>query len=137
MNWIVAGFIAGVVVYLADWVMWSKVFTKGMDAFVTPPPAGQQVQMGPMLAKAAVLALVFGLLLAWLYVRFKGNLWVEGGGPLAGMEFGTVLWLPTIALSALGSGVWFDRVRPLLNATFWAWLVRMNVAGLVVGLLIK
>jgi len=30
-----------------------------------------------------------------------------------------------------------DRVRPLLKATFWAWLVRMNVAGLIVGLLIK
>ena len=95
------------------------------------------MKMGPMLAKSAVLALVFGVLLAWLYGHFKASLWVEGGGPLAGMEFATVLWLPTIALSTLGSGVWYDKVRPLLNATFWAWLVRMNAAGLVVGLLIK
>jgi hypothetical protein len=64
-------------------------------------------------------------------------LWVSGGGPLAGMEFATVLWLPTIALSTIGGGIWYDRARPLLNATFWSWLVRMNVAGLVVGLLVK
>ena len=137
MHWIIAGLIAGVVAYLVDWVMWSKVFMKGMDAFSTPPPAGQAIRMGPMLAKAAVLALVFGVLLAWLYARFKGSLWVEGGGPMAGMEFATVLWLPTIALATIGSGVWFDKVRPLLNATFWAWLARMNAAGLVVGLLVK
>src|SRR2546422_208681 len=60
-----------------------------------------------------------------------------GGGPLAGMEFATLLWLCTIALSTLGSGVWYDKVRPLLKATFWSWLVRMNVAGLIVGLLVK
>ena len=137
MNWIVAGLIAGVIAYLVDWVMWSKVFMKGMDAFFTAPPAGQAVQMGPMLAKSAVLALVFGVLLAWLYARFKASLWVEGGGPLAGMEFATALWLPTIALSTLGSGVWYDKVRPLLNATFWAWFARMNAAGLVLGLLMK
>lgn len=137
MNWVVAGLLAGVVAYLVDYVMWSKVFAKGMEAFFTPPPAGQTVQMGPMLAKSAVLSLVFGVVLAYLYARFKGNLWVEGGGPLAGMEFATVLWLPTIALSTIGSGVWFEKVRPLLAATFWAWLARMNAAGLVVGLLMK
>ena len=83
------------------------------------------------------LALVFGVLLACSYQRLKGGLWVQGGGPLAGMEFATLLWLCTIALSTLGSGVWYDKVRPLLKATFWAWLVRMNVAGLIVGLLVK
>jgi hypothetical protein len=66
-----------------------------------------------------------------------GSLWVTSGGVLAGMEFATVLWLPTIALSTLGSGVWYDKARPLLNATFWAWLIRMNVGGIVVGLLVK
>ncbi|MGH7673214.1 MAG: hypothetical protein ACREMC_09950 [Gemmatimonadales bacterium] len=137
MNWIVAGLIAGVVAYLVDWVMWGKVFTKGMDALVTPPPAGQPVNMGPMMAKAAALALVFGLLLAYFYARFKGSLWVEGGGPLAGMEFAAVLWLPTIALETVGGGVWFDKVRPLFAATCWAWLARMLAAGLVVGLLTK
>jgi hypothetical protein len=56
---------------------------------------------------------------------------------LAGMEFATILWLPTVALSTVGTGVWYDRVRALMNATFWAWLIRMNVAGIVVGLLVK
>ena len=135
MNWIVAGVITGVVAFFVDFVMWSKVFTKGMDAFFTPPPAGQQVQMGPRLAKAGVLALVFGVVVAGLYYHFKGSLWARD--VLGGMEFGTILWLPTIALSTIGSGVWFDKVRPLLMATFWTWLIRLNVAGIVVGLLIK
>jgi hypothetical protein len=137
MNWIVAGLIAGVIAYLVDWVMWSKVFTTGLDAFVSPPPPGQPMNMGPMLAKQAALSLVFGLLLAYFYARFKGSLWVTGGGPLAGMEFAAVLWLPTIALETLGGGVWYTKVRPLLRATCWAWLARMLAAGLVVGLLIK
>ena len=136
MNWIVAGLIAGVIAYLVDWVMWSKVFTKGMDAFAPPPAPGQSINMGPMLAKAAVLSLVFGVLLAYLYAQFKGSLWVMGGGPLAGMEFAAVLWLP-IAFETTGGGVWFTKVRPLLWASCWAWLARMLAAGLVVGLLIK
>lgn len=136
MQWWLAGLIGGVVAYLVDWVMWSKVFTKGMDQFVSPP-AGGQVQMGPMMAKSAVLALVYGVLFAYLYDHFKGQLWVQGGGPLAGMEFATVLWLPTILLANLGGGVWFDKVRPLLSATVWAWFVRMNAAGLVVGILVR
>src|SRR2546427_12403605 len=53
------------------------------------------------------------------------------------MEFATLLWLCTIALSTLGSGVWYDKVRPLLKATFWSWLVRMNVAGALIGLVVK
>ncbi|HMA43554.1 MAG TPA: hypothetical protein VKO86_06035 [Gemmatimonadales bacterium] len=137
MSWVLAGLIAGVAAWFADYFMWGKVFTKGMDLFVTPPPAGQPVNMGPMMVKSAVLSLIFGVLLAWLYRRFMLALWVTGGGPLAGMEFATVLWLPTIALSTLGSGVWYDKARPLLNATFWSWLVRMNVAGIVVGLLVR
>ena len=93
--------------------------------------------MASNMPKSAALALVFGLLLACSYQRLKGGLWVQGGGPLAGMEFATLLWLSTIALSTIGSGVWYDKVRPLLKATFWAWLVRMNVAGLIVGFLVK
>jgi hypothetical protein len=138
MSWIVAGLIAGVGAYLTDWLMWGKVFTRGMDELRTPmSPEQLKTFMGPAMIKAAALALVFGLLLACSYQRLKGGLWVQGGGPLAGMEFATLLWLSTIALSTIGSGVWYDRVRPLLKATFWAWLVRMNVAGLIVGLLIK
>jgi len=138
MSWIVAGLIGGVGAFLADWFMWSKVF-KGMEQYGTPPASPQDVKkmMAANLPKSAVLALAFGVLLAWFYGRLKSGLWVQGGGPLAGMEFATVLWLPTIALSTIGGGVWFDKVRRLYKATFWVWLVRMNVAGLLVGLLVK
>src|SRR2546425_7905320 len=84
--------------------------------------------MAPNMPKAAALALIFGLLLAASYQQLKGGLWVKGGGPLAGMEFATLLWLCTIALSTIGSGVWYDKVRPLLNATVWSWLVPMEAA---------
>jgi hypothetical protein len=139
MSWVVAGLIAGVGAFFADYVMWGKVFTKGMEAFGTFPPSPEEGKkmMAANLPKAAVLALVFGVLLAWFYTRFRGGLWVQGGGLLAGMEFATVLWLPTILLADVGSGVWYDKVRPLLKAQSVSWLVRMNVAGLLVGLLVK
>jgi len=137
MNWIVAGLIAGVIAYLVDWLMWGKVFVKGMDAFVTPmSPEEMKRFMGPAMAKSAVLALVFGVLFAYLYARFRVSLWVEGGGPLAGMEFATILWIP-LCLATFGSSIWYARVRPLNKATCWAWLARMNAAGTVVGLLMK
>lgn len=135
MNWIVAGLIAGVIVYLVDYVMWGKVFTKGMDAFAVMPAAGQPVQMGPMLAKSAALSLLFGLFLALVYARLRAGLWAAPGVK-AGMELATVLWVP-LALAAVGSGVWYERARPLLTAQFWAWLVRMNAAGIALGLLMK
>ncbi len=138
MNWIVAGLIAGVVAYVVDYVMWGKVFTKGMESYADQlSPEQLKAFMGPALAKSAVLALAFGLIFAWFYGRFRSALWVEGGGPLAGMEFGTVLWLPTIFLSTLGGSIWWNRVRPLHRATSWAWLARMNAAGIAVGLLMK
>ena len=137
MNWWLAGLIGGVVGWFADYFLWGKVFTKGMENQVTPLPAGQTMNMGPMMVKSFLLAAVFGLIFSYLYARFSPSLWVMGGGPLAGMEFATVLWLPTIALSTLGTGVWYDRARPLMMATFWAWLIRMNIVGLVVGLLMR
>lgn len=138
MNWLIAGLIAGVGTWLADFVLWTKVFTKGLDQFATPlSPDAMKKMMAANVPKSAGLALIFGVLLAWFYGRFRGGLWVPGGGPLAGMEFATVLWLPTIALSMIGGGVWYDKVRPLYRATFWASLIRMNVAGLLVGLLVK
>lgn len=138
MNWIVAGLIAGVVAYVVDYVMWGKVFTKGMESYADQlSPEQLKAFMGPAMVKSAVLALAFGVLFAWFYGRFRASLWVEGGGPLAGMEFGTVLWLPTIFLSTLGGSIWWNRVRALHRATAWAWLARMNAAGLVVGLLMK
>jgi hypothetical protein len=134
MNWIVAGLIGGVGAYLADWLMWGRVFTKGMDQFATPSsPEEMKRVMAANLPKAAVLALIYGVLFAGLYRRFTVSLWVPPG-PLAGMELATVLWLP-ILLASLGSGIWYDRARALLNATVWSWLVRMNVAGLIVALL--
>ena len=137
MNWMIAGLIGGVGAFLADWVMWGKVFGKGMEPYLTASwPEALKQMMRPALAKSGVLAVVFGLLLAYLYRRFMGNMWVAGGGPLAGMEFATVLWLPTIALSTVGGGIWFDKVRRLNRALFWVWLVRMNVAGLLIGALV-
>ena len=136
-SWIVAGLIAGVVAYLVDWVLWSKVFTTGLDAFAHQmTPEEMKRFMGPAMAKSAVLALAFGVLFAWLYARFRGALWVQGGGVFAGMEFATVLWLP-ICLAMLGSSVWYVKAKSLQMATCWAWLIRMNAAGIVVGLLMK
>jgi len=135
MNCVIAGLVGGIGAFFADWVMWSKVFTKGMEAYSTQvSPEEMNKVMARNLPKSAALALVFGLLLAWFYGRLKGGLWVAPG-PLAGMEFATLLWLPTIALSTIGSGIWYDKARPMYRATFWSWLVRMNVAGLLVGLL--
>ncbi len=139
MNWVVAGLIGGVGAFFADYVMWSKVFTKGLEVFGTMPPdpeEGKKV-MAKNLPKSAVESLVFGVLLALFYGRFKSGLWVQGGGILAGMEFATILWLSTIAFMTISTGIWFDKVRPLLKAQFWSWLVRMNVAGLLIGLLQK
>ena len=138
MNWVVVGLIVGVVAYLVDWLMWGKVFTKGMDAYVTPmTPEEMKRFMGPAMAKSAVLALIFGVLFAWFYAQFRPCLWVQGGGPLAGMEFATVLWLPTILLSTLGGSVWYTKLRTIHTATSVSWLVRMNAAGIVAGLLMK
>jgi len=140
MHWIVAGLIAGVGAFFADYVMWGKVFTgPAMEAFGTFPPSPEEGKkmMAANLPKSAVLSLVFGVLLAWFYHQLKAGLWAAGGGPLAGMEFATMLWLSTIALSTIGSGVWYDKVRPLLKATFWSWLVRMNVAGIIVGVFVR
>ena len=138
MNWILAGAIAGVGAFLADWVMWGKVFTTGMEGYSTPQsPDQMKKMMGPAMVKTLLLALVFGMLLALFYGKLGGGLWVTGGGPLAGMEFATMLWLCTIAMQTLGSGIWYDKVRRLHKATFWSWLVRMNVAGLLVGILQK
>jgi len=134
MNWILAGLIAGLVAWVADYVMWGKVFTTGMEAFGTME--GAQQRMAGMMVKSALLALSWGVLFAFLYRHFMNSLWVEPG-PLAGMEFATTLWLSTIVFVSLGSGVWYDKARRLLTAQVWAWLVRMNAAGLVVGLLVK
>jgi len=137
MNWWLAGLIAAVAVFFVDYVMWGKVFVKGMENQVTPPPAGQALNMGPMLLKSFALSVAFGLVFTYVYARFSPSLWVMGGGPLAGMEFATVLWLPTIFLAMVGSGVWYVKAKALSMATCWAWLIRMNAAGLAVGLLMK
>ena len=135
MSWLVAGLIGGLAAYLADWVMWSKVVMKGTEVFASPPPPGQPINMGPMMVKAALLALAYGVLFALTYRQVMHSLWTTPG-LLGGLELATTMWLP-IAFACVGSGVWYDKARVLLNAQMWAWLVRMNAAGLVVGLLIK
>src|SRR5947208_15810808 len=111
MSWIVAGLVAGVGAIFAHYVMWGKVFTgPEMRAFATMPPTPEEGKkmMAANMPKAAALALVFGLLLACSYQQLKGGLWAKGGGPLAGMEFATLLWLFTIELFTIGSGAWYD-----------------------------
>src|SRR5205823_15080453 len=102
MHWIVAGLIAGVGAFFADYVTWGKVFTgPEMHAFGTMPPT-PEAQKGMMLAgmlKAGALALVFGVLLAWVYHQLKAGLWGTGGAPLAGVGVGAVLWSCTRALA--------------------------------------
>ena len=133
MNWIVAGLIGGVVAWLVDYVMWGRVFTTGMEAYGTMEGAADR--MAGMMIKSAGLALAYGVLFAFLYQRLKGALWAPTG-PLGGAELGSVLWLP-IALAAIGSGVWYDKLRRYLRAQFWSSFVRMNVVGIVTGLLLK
>ena len=133
MTWWLAGLIAGVVAYLADWVLWSKVFVKGMEPFGTMENVA--ARMPGMMAKSAVLSLLFGLLLSFIYVQFMSDLWA-GPGLMGGIEFATVLWIP-LCLAMAGGSVWYDKAKPLLMATCWAWLIRMALAGAVVGVLVK
>jgi hypothetical protein len=133
MNWIVAGLIGGVVAWVVDFVMWGKVFTTGMEAWATMEQARER--MAGMMVKSAVLAMGYGVLFAFLYQRLKGSLWAPPG-LLGGAELGCVLWLP-IGFAAVGSAMWFDKLRRYLTAQFWAWFVRMNVVGAVTGLLLK
>lgn len=135
MNWILAGLIAGVVAWFVDYFMWSKVFTKGMDHLGTLE--GAQERMGGMMIKSALLSLAWGVLFAFLYRHFMNSLWVRTPGLFAAMELATTMWLATVVFVNLGSGVWYDKARPLLNAQVWAWLVRTNVAAIAVGVLVK
>jgi hypothetical protein len=52
------------------------------------------------------------------------------------MEWASVLWLPLL-FAMVGSSVWYMRTRSLSMATCWAWLIRMNAAGIVVGLMMR
>src|SRR5260370_34619768 len=117
MNWLVAGLIGGIGAFFADYVMWSKVVNKGLEAFGTMPPTPEEGKkmMAANLPKAAAESLVFGVLLALFYGRFKGGLWVQGGGMLAAMEFATILWVSTIALLTISAGRWVCKVRHLLT----------------------
>lgn len=132
MNWILAGLVGGLVAYVADYVMWGKVFTTGMDSYRTVENG--EARMPGMIVKSAILALVWGLVFAFLYRQFKDHLWVPPG-PLAGMELATTLWAVTILFLAAGTAVWYDKTRRLLHAQLWSWLVRLNAAGVVIGAL--
>jgi len=134
MSWIVAGLIVGVVAWVLDFILWTKVFTKGMEAFGTRPAEGQPAGMGPKVVGALALALVFGVFFTGVYVHVRASLWATGVP--GGMEFGSILWLP-VAFLTLGLSAWYDKVRPLLTACFWAWFIRLNVVGIAAALLVK
>ena len=134
MNWIIAGLITGVVAWVVDFVMWSKVFTKGMEGYATQAREGQMPPMGPKIGASLGLALIFGIIFAGLFGHFRSSLWASG--VLGGMEFGSILWLATIAFLCIGSSVWWDKARRLLNAEFWTWLIRLNAAGIAAALLV-
>ncbi len=132
MNWIQSGLAGGLVAYVADYIMWGKVFTTGMESYRTE--ANLEARLPGMIVQSAILALLWGLVFAFLYRHFKGHLWVPPG-PVAGMELATTLWGATILFLTAGSAVWYDKARRLLNAQGWSWLVRMNAAAAVIGVL--
>lgn len=134
MNWIVAGVVIGVVAFFLDWILWSKVFAKWIGQYTAHTPETAKAVMGTMMAKSALVSIVFGLAFAFLYARFQPQLWASG--VKGGMEFGTILWLPTIAMGSILHGIWLEKARPLLKADFWGWLIKLNVAGIVVALLL-
>jgi hypothetical protein len=134
MSWILAGLIAGVVAWVADYVMWGKVFTTGMEQYGSME--GAQDRMAGMMVKSALLALAWGVFFAFVYRRFMNSLWIAPG-PLGAMELATTLWLSTLVFANVGNGVWYDKARRLLNAQTWSWLVRTNAGALIVGLLVK
>lgn len=45
MNCIIAGLVGGVGAFFADYFMWGKVFTKGMEQYSTPVPPEQMKQV--------------------------------------------------------------------------------------------
>ena len=81
------------------------------------------VNDGSLLLRFEWVLILFGVFLAFTYAKLMGGLWVMGGGPLAGMEFAAVLWLP-IAFQTTGGAVWYTKVKRLFDATCWAWLAR-------------
>src|SRR5258706_10588978 len=87
-SWIVAGLIAGVVMYLVDWVLWSKVFNNAGVAAIGGhmSPEGMKSFMGPALAKSAGLSLGLWGLFSLGYNPFPGAPWGFGGGGFLGME---------------------------------------------------
>jgi len=119
--------------------MWGKVFTgPEMRAFAPCRPrrgtkeddAAGHVEVGRRWRSSSVSCSRAGINASRAAVVQAAARWRGWSSP-------TLLWLSTIALSTSEGGVWYDKVRPLLKATFWSWLVRMNVGGLIVGLLVK
>ncbi|MBI3810631.1 MAG: hypothetical protein HY283_00260 [Nitrospirae bacterium] len=132
------GVLTAVVAYFVDFILWTYVFTEGFAELTSLPYRDKEkmkAHMGPMLAKSALNTLVFGIAFVLIYVRLHEHLWASG--VMGGMEFGTILWLPSAAVASIGNGIWFDKVRPLARANFWSWLIKMNIVGIVAALLIK
>ena len=139
MIWTViwVGIVTAIAAYLLDYVLWTYVFTEGIGELSSMHADKEKLksQMPLMLAKSALNTLLFGIVFVMIYARLKDCLWARG--VLGGLEFGTILWLPTIALSSIGSNIWLDRIRAAADANFWTWLIKLNVAGVIAALLIR
>src|SRR5258706_3327486 len=85
-SWIVAGLIAGVVMYLVDWVLWSKVFNNAGVAAIGGHMSPQEMKsfMGPALAKTAGLSLALRGPFARGFHPFPHGPWGSGGGGFLG-----------------------------------------------------
>ena len=140
MSWTIiwVGVVTSIVAYFVDFILWTYVFKEGFGELTSLPYRDKEkmkAHMGPMLAKSFLNTLVFGIAFVLIYARLKNSLWASG--VLGGMEFGTVLWLPTIAVASVGNGIWFDKTRPLAKANSLSWVIKLNVAGIIAALLIK
>ncbi len=139
MHWTViwVGLVTGIAAYIVDFILWSFVFTKGIGELssIHGDKEKMKARMRSMIAQSFMNALVFGILFVLVYARLRSGLWATG--ILGGMEFGTILWLPTIAISSISNSIWLDRVRPMAWANFWTWLIKLNASGVAAALLLR
>lgn len=126
------GFVTALVAFLVDAILWTSVFGKGMDYFVSKEQA--QAPMPKFMLLQFFNTVLFGLAFTYLYTLvIKG---ISLTGLMAGMLYGALLWLPTILPAGLANLIWWDKVRRLSRANILANLIKFVISGAVVGLLV-